>query len=135
MTPEQQIEERAFAVLHDVGADLGDDVRAKLNTAYPPSSKAGESPHRRTGDLRGGIDYLITKEGQSIVLTIVSSMPYSAPLEFGAPSRNLEARPFMGVTLDDWAPVIVQRLQDAYSGPSPVVSPAGAIVPIQTVAA
>lgn len=126
-TPEEQIDEIVYAVLHDAAQEIVDDIQSRLSVKWPPSSVPGESPHRRTGNLRGNIDYLITKEGSTIVLTLASGAYYSAYLE--------PTRPFMAPTVEVWTPIIIQRLQDAFGGNSPVISPAGAISPTTLIAA
>jgi len=133
MTPEEKIRDITFGVLHQFASDVMDDLHQKLDNAYPPASKPGEVPRRRSGELQEGIDYLITQEGSLIVLTIISSAPHSAYLEFG--TDRMSKRPFMLPALQSWTPELIRRLQAAFSGPSPVVSPAGAIIPFTNIAA
>jgi HK97 gp10 family phage protein len=54
-------------------------------------SAPGEPPNEDTGDLRRGI---ISTQPAPLRALVSSTMPYSAPLEFG--TSKMAARPFMG---------------------------------------
>lgn len=40
------------ANLHAIAKLIQDETRRELDVAYPPASRPGESPHRRTGNLQ-----------------------------------------------------------------------------------
>lgn len=134
MSPEQQIEAIALGVMNEAGPDIVTDLQQRLGTAYPPASIKGESPHKRSGDLQGSVNYLVEVAGAIITLTIAAGGPEAPYAVFLEPPAALD-RPFMAPTLSEWAPILVQRLQDAFGGTSPVISPAGAIMPTQYIAA
>lgn len=114
MMPEDEIFARTVAVCDSFAQDVIEDIQGKLSVAYPPSSTPGESPHRRTGNLRAGISYNIERNGSLITLTIISAAPYSAPLETG--TKRFGERPFMRPAFDAWEPVLLERLGQAFSG-------------------
>ena len=50
---------------------------------YPPASRVGESPHRRTGDLKGSFKFIVKTGIISVSLRVFTKIPYAARLEFG----------------------------------------------------
>jgi|GEM_PF-2750215 len=69
-----------------------------VNTPYPPASKPGEPPHKRTGNLQAGITNEQSESVESIDTKIVARRAEGNPkvpgwLEFG--TKKMAARPFM----------------------------------------
>lgn len=73
---------------------LAVEIRKLLSVPYPPASKPGESPHRRTGKLQGSVTVIRTKRGASVQVYA----PYAKFLEpkpYGEGRRNKRnERPF-----------------------------------------
>lgn len=113
MTPEEHIDAIILGVMEDVAGEIVDDVQQALSTAYPPASSPGEFPHRRSGLLVNSVTSAVEQFGSVTILTVISNAPYSAHLEYG--TERMDARPFMGPTRDEWAPVIHQRFTSAFS--------------------
>jgi len=74
-------------------------MRRLLNTPYPPASVAGESPHKRTGNLQGSIDVWVNRKtlqvyvGPAEIGSKGKPANYGLWLEFG--TRKMDPRPFM----------------------------------------
>ena len=79
-------------------------VKRKINTPYPPASRPGEPPHRRTGNLRANIDYWINRKELKVMIGPTEDAEYGIYLEYGAPRANLEPRPFLKPSMDEMAP-------------------------------
>lgn len=109
-------------VLEQVGNGMLDDLRQTLADDYPPASSPGESPHRRTGYLQESVSWGVDRFGPIYTLTVASTALYSVYLEFG--TERMAARPFMAPALQRWAPILVARLDSAFSGSSGVVAAA-----------
>lgn len=69
---------RAFNKLVRGGILLRNLHRQDLSVKYPPASKPGEFPHRRTGRLLGGI--LVEADATNRTVKIASTTPYNLPL-------------------------------------------------------
>jgi len=95
-------------------------------------SKPGEPPHVDTGRLRASISYRTSdgrKQGPganklpeaeattpTLVGVVGSVLEYAAPLEIGAPSRNLAARPYLRPALERNLPFIKRLFQERMKG-------------------
>lgn len=74
----------------DTAADaIASRQRQFLSTPYPPASTPGESPHRRSGDLKSNVQ--VVKPGP-LVRQIGSNTPYAAFLEVG--TSKMAPRPW-----------------------------------------
>ncbi len=78
-----KVKERIEFNLKTVGMFLINALEAQVSTPYPPASRVGESPHRRTGTLRGGFKMVIKRRLFSVDLRVFTNVPYSRRLEFG----------------------------------------------------
>lgn len=119
MTPEEQIDGIILDVLTQAGIDAVADIQSDLDVAYPPASSPGEKPHRRNGFLHDQISTSVEQSGPVTLLYVVSLAPFSAYLENG--TSKMEARPFMGPAQEKWAPIVHQRLTEAFSTSAPVL--------------
>jgi HK97 gp10 family phage protein len=120
MTPEEIIDARILSVLEQAGRDAVEDIQGTVNTAWPPPSEPDTEPHRRSGALHDGIVYEIEQAGPVTVLTVISTVFYSGYLEDG--TGRMKKRPFMAPARDRWAPVVHQRLTEAFSTSAPVLT-------------
>lgn len=59
------------------------DLERIVSTPYPPASRVGESPHKRTGTLQRGFKFKIKTGLIGVSLRIFTDVPYSRRLEFG----------------------------------------------------
>ena len=64
------------------------DLESIVSTPYPPASRVGESPHRRTGKLQQGFQWTVKRRLFSVDLRIFTNVPYSRRLEFGFVGRD-----------------------------------------------
>lgn len=74
------------------------DLERIVATPYPPASRVGESPHKRTGTLQRGFDFRVKTSLFAVALRIFTNVPYSRRLEFGfvgtdALGRNVNQGP------------------------------------------
>lgn len=68
-------------------------MRRLLNVPYPPASVAGESPHRRTGNLRKSIEFWVNRKTLQVWVGPTDEAEYGLYLEFG--TKRMDPRPFM----------------------------------------
>lgn len=68
------------------------DTRRRLSTPYPPPSRIGEPPHRRTGQLRSSVSGDVKISRGAVVATIHARAPYARYLN--------PTRPFIGLPQD-----------------------------------
>lgn len=79
---------RAYAdATKALAAEMERAIKASVSQSYPPASKPGRLPHKRTGNFLRGIR---VQGGKT--LTIRSAMLYGSYLETG--TRNMDARPW-----------------------------------------
>lgn len=69
-------------------------VRGKINKPYPPASRPGQEPHKRTGRLQSG--FVVVRTGKSIG---VRTSNIGIWLDGG--TRKMAARPFIRKHLHD----------------------------------
>ena len=81
--------------LTNVLRELRDDVKERLNVPYPPASRPGQSPHRRTNELRGSVFQQKQTPLSGIVGTdVFYGKILERPLEFSRPDLE-STRPFL----------------------------------------
>lgn len=104
---EQATIERAISV--PVGRDFAGNVIQR--------SKPGQPPRMETGQLHANIDTTVELFPREIVGTIRSSRPETpevpAKLEFGDPSENLAARPYMRPAVERLKETAKKRILEA----------------------
>lgn len=93
-------------------------IRKALNQPYPPASRPGQPPHKRTGILASSIAYEIHRAGDRITATVGSHVAYARRLELGfvgtdAAGRNYNQapRPFIRPTTKANAAAILAILR------------------------
>lgn len=90
----------ARPALEIAGRTLVRAIQVKINKSYPPASKPGNPPARRTGRLHSSIGFVVN--GLSVIVS--AKVPYAAFLEDG--TGRMAARPFMAKTLNEsWSVV------------------------------
>lgn len=88
-------------------------MKRLISTPYPPASVPGEPPHRRTGNLYRNIDYWINRKTLEVHIGPTEDADYGLYLEFGAPARNLEPRPFIFRSLKEESKRVENTMQRA----------------------
>lgn len=68
-------------------------VRLLLSEGYPPASAPGEPPHVRTGEYRRSWTTRQEERPGELQQITGTNKEYGPPLEYGAPTIGLEARP------------------------------------------
>jgi len=74
-------------------AEVVGDLRQRISTPYPPASRPGSPPHRRTGRLRASIESTLFRDLRAIVARFTATVRYAKFLQHG--TRKMAARPFM----------------------------------------
>jgi len=82
------------------------DLQSVLSTPYPPASRVGESPHRRSGTLKGGFQFRVKTGLLSVSLRIFTNVPYSRRLEFGFVGTDRLGRNINQGPRPYWRPVL-----------------------------
>jgi hypothetical protein len=75
------------------------EIRKKINLRYPPASRPGQPPRRRTGNLYRNIDFWLNRKTLEVRIGPTEDAEYGLYLEFGAPRRNLKPRPHLFKTV------------------------------------
>ena len=73
-----------------VGKQISEEAKRLVSVHFPPASRPGQPPRRRTGRLMKSIRYGVTKDG--LYLYSTNMAPYSKFLEYG--TSKMQARPW-----------------------------------------
>lgn len=96
------------------GARVTDRIKTEISVAYPPASKPGTPPHRRTGNLQNKTRHTVVTEvnaGQ-VRLIVENAAPYGGYLRDG--TSRMEARDFMGdAAADRYTDIVVDAIVDS----------------------
>jgi hypothetical protein len=66
-----------------VGKFLVSELRSQVAIPFPPASKVGSSPHRRSGKLRESFQFDVKRGPFSVTLRVFTNIVYALRLEFG----------------------------------------------------
>lgn len=107
------------AGLDGAGMEIVEDIQARISDQYPPASKPGESPHRRSGNLQRCTDWRVVTEsdGRQVSLIVDNAAFYAEFLRSG--TRTMGARDFFGPgDVDRYLPrvidAVVNEINDRY---------------------
>lgn len=110
MTPEEEIDARILRAVDKFGRLGVALIKDNLSVSYPPSSKGGENPHRRTGNLRDGIVVLeLAQAGPLTSITFAALATYAEFLQFG--TEHMAARPFADIATPELTQLATDTLQ------------------------
>lgn len=107
---------RLPSVMEALGIRAVGMVTQELDTPYPPASKPGESPHKRTGNLQAGVSHEQHIEGNDIVQTIISRRPPAEPGESPNVPIILEEfmdRPYMRPVMNQAEQLVPQSMRQS----------------------
>ena len=82
------------------------DLEREVATPFPPASRVGEAPHRRTGTLQRGFKFRVKTGLLSVSLRIFTDVPYSRRLEFGMVGTDRLGRNINQGPRPYWRPVL-----------------------------
>lgn len=104
-TVRRKLKAAILNTVEEIGGRAEDSLAVRLNEAFPPSSSPGESPHRRTGNLRAGAAHHAEATYSGAMVTVFITRAGDDPLipvylEFG--TDRLAERPFMRPERDFW---------------------------------
>lgn len=103
-----RVKKRIEFNLETVGKLLINNLEAAVSTPWPPASRVGESPHRRTGTLRGGFKMTIKRRLLSVDLRVFTNVPYARRLEFGFVGTDRLGRNINQGPRPYWRPVLAK---------------------------
>jgi hypothetical protein len=93
--------------------EIIEDIKQRISTAYPPASKPGEPPHRRTGNLLASNDSFVTSDvgGLEVTMTLSNSAFYAGFLRDG--TSKMAARDFFQDSdADRYLPKVIDAVVD-----------------------
>lgn len=86
-------------------------MRRRINKPWPPASRPGQSPRRRTGNLWRSVTYKINRQTLEIWIGPGEQAPYGLYLEYG--TKRMAPRPWMFRGLKDEKKRIVNTMNRA----------------------
>ena len=78
-----RVKKRIKFNLETVGRFLVSELQSQVAIPFPPASKVGSSPHRRSGDLRTSFEFDVKQSLFSVTLRVFTDIAYALRLEFG----------------------------------------------------
>lgn len=75
--------------------DMTKEIKRTISRPYPPASRPGRPPHRRTGDLRSSVNLRVIGRSDKAAIGAYwgEMVDYAPHLEFG--TVNMDPRPFV----------------------------------------
>ena len=104
----RKVKKRIEANMEGIGRLLVSQLAAAVSTPFPPASRVGESPHRRSGDLKGSFKFLVKTGIITVSLRVFTDNPYAARLEFGFIGTDRLGRNINQGPRPYWRPVIAR---------------------------
>lgn len=109
--PFDAIQQRIAAELNNIGQEIVAERQSALSTAAPPSSRPGETPHRRSGNLRARMKAEVRiPDRDRAQLRISNDAAYAKRLQEGMD------RPILSPVKTKWLPTVIERLRRAAHG-------------------
>jgi hypothetical protein len=104
-----------LTAMESTGVEIEAAGRARLNTSYPPASKRGESPRKRTGNLQDGVFHYTEETVSGVRTTISYGRAGGDPLVPLYLQVNMN-RPFASTDRDEWADKLAGVLPERVRG-------------------
>jgi hypothetical protein len=79
----KKVKKRIEFNMKTLGRFIVADLANIVSTPYPPASRVGESPHKRTGNLQRNFQWKVKVGLLSVSLRVFTDVVYSRRLEFG----------------------------------------------------
>jgi len=102
----QATEQKAMVWMISSGKEAARRTQRTIGRLYPPASRPGEPPRKRTGRLQKGVK--ATWTFKTTTVRVVSEAPYSLFLEKG--TRKMSARPFILGSLQSFQVSLKKRI-------------------------
>lgn len=93
---------------HVAGGDICRDGQRLTAKPYPPSSKPGNHPHRRTGLLSNGFTNTVKTTGNLVLLTVYDAAPY-----YKFVNGRTATDPVKATLLAKWIPALKGRIRQS----------------------
>lgn len=112
------LERRLPRAMEALGIRAAGLITQELDTLYPPASKPGESPHKRTGNLQAGIEHTESHQGDEYVTRLISNRAEGSPdvpifLEKG--TDKMAPRPYMVPVMLQGDQIVPQSMRQSLS--------------------
>lgn len=93
-----QVSAAVATAMDSAGKALSTQTKAKIATPFPPASRPGQPPRRRSGGLIGAVDSRTERSGRNVTLRV--GVPASSPVRRQAEALQggtgrMAARPFV----------------------------------------
>lgn len=80
------------------GKALSASTKRNISTPYPPASRPGSPPHRRSGGLHGAVTHRVSRQGRNVTMSV--GVPAGSPVARQAEAlqrgtSRMAARPFV----------------------------------------
>jgi hypothetical protein len=92
------------------GAEIVADFQNRISTVYPPSSRVGEYPHLRTGNLSRSTHGEVEVDPNLVTLTVGNSAFYAFNL-------RASGRTMLEGLVGDWTGRLMERAENAAHRP------------------
>ncbi len=88
------ITQRVSSGVAEAAQTLQGKMKELISIQGPPRSKAGEAPHKDTGDLYASIQTIgPAVQGDLVIASVGTALPYGIMLEYG--TNKMAARPWL----------------------------------------
>ena len=104
----RRVKKRIKFNMEGIGRLLVANLAQAVSTPYPPASRVGEMPHRRTGDLQKSFKWVVKVGAIFIGLRVFTDNVYAARLEFGFIGTDSLGRNINQGPRPYWRPVIAK---------------------------
>lgn len=76
--------------------EITQQIKARVGTPYPPASRPGQPPHRRTGRLQRSVGGNTILSGNRLIVTHFATAFHAPFMQLG--TRHIRPRPFLFYT-------------------------------------
>lgn len=114
----EQIDAMAIDALNEIGIEMLDDLREKIDIKSPPSSEPYMPPGRRTGNLQNSTYYSVDQASFTVKVAYnLEVAPYGQFLEEG--TAKMAPRPALRRVQSEWneerLAAAAQKAMDSYT--------------------
>jgi hypothetical protein len=104
----RKVKKRIEDNMDGIGALLVQQLAQAVSVPYPPASRVGESPHRRTGELQKSFKWIVKVGAVTVSLRVFTDNVYAARLEFGFIGTDSLGRNINQGPRPYWRPVLAK---------------------------
>lgn len=113
------LDDRLPRAMEALGIKAAAMVSTSIDEPYPPASSQGNPPHRRTGNLRAGVDHIDGPDSTTIKSSRAEGNPLVPKfLEFG--TSRMAARPYMRPVQNQGDALVSETMKRAFASGVPI---------------